>query len=190
MTRRKNQAMQTKQKIFSAAMSIMQKQGFEETTIEQICKKANVSIGTFYIHYKSKHDVLFEIYQLADQYFEDVVEPELEPLELKEKILRFFVHYAWYNISTGLDFVKHLYGSENKLFVAQDRYMHRLLHMILVAAEQAGKIKSDMPLHEIEQFIFMMARGIVCDWCVYDGEYDLEKKMILYFERILPLFFE
>jgi AcrR family transcriptional regulator len=188
MTSREKQALQTKHKIHDAAVTIMQKYGFEEATIERICKKAKVSIGSFYVYYKSKNDILVEIYASADQYFKDVVEPLLEPVDYWDKIIIFFRHYALYNIETGLDFVKRLYGSENKLFVAQNRYMLRLLHMVLASAEQAGMIKSDMPANEIEQFFFIVARGIVNDWCLKDGEYDLEEKMVHYFERILSIF--
>jgi AcrR family transcriptional regulator len=167
----------------------MQKHGFEDTTIEQICKKAKVSVGSFYNYFKSKQDVLFVVFESADLYFKDTVEPQLASLAVSDKILLFFRHYARYNLDTGLDFVKHLYGSsENKFFIAQDRFMHKLLHNILADAQAEGKLKSDMPLQEIEQYMFILARGIVNDWCLYDGSYDLEQRIVLYFQKTLSLF--
>jgi TetR/AcrR family transcriptional regulator, fatty acid metabolism regulator protein len=189
MTSRKKQAIQTKQRIYEAAVSIMQKHGFEEATIEKICKKAKVSVGSFYVYYKSKEDVLVEVYASADQYFRDIVQPLLADLSYHDKVLTFFQHYALYNIKTGLDFVKRLYGSESKLFVARDRYMHQLLREILSHSVEAGQYRSDMSLDEAEQFLFIVARGVVTDWCLYEGSYGLEEKMAYYFRRILPVFF-
>jgi TetR/AcrR family transcriptional regulator, fatty acid metabolism regulator protein len=189
MTSRKKQAIETKQRIYDAAVSIMQKHGFESATIEKICKKAKVSVGSFYVYYKSKQDVIVEVYASADHYFRDVVEPQIRPLSYRNKALTFFHHYALYNIRTGLDFVRRLYGSESQLFVARDRYMHILLREILEQSIQAGQYTSDMPQAEAEQFMFVLARGIVSDWCLYEGSYPLEEKMKYYFERILPLFF-
>jgi len=188
LTTRKQQALVTKKKIFDAAVSLMKKQGFEETSIEQICKRAKVSIGSFYNYFGSKHDVLSMVYESADLYFKNVVRPELEPLELEEKILRFFSHYARYNMQNGLDFVKHLYGnSDNKLFVDENRFMHQLLHTLLKSAHEENRLLSSIPFEEIEPFLFLMARGIVNEWCLFDGGYDLEEKMVRYFRYVLPL---
>lgn len=178
----------TKKKIFTVAVSLMQKHGFEETSIEQICKKAKVSVGSFYNYFGSKHDVLLMVYESADQYFKNVVEPELTQLESGEQILRFFSHYAQYNTQNGLDFVKHLYGnSDNKLFLDDSRYMHRLLRTLLQTAQNKNRLTDAMPFEEIESFLFLIARGIVNDWCLHDGSYDLEQKMLRYFQVILPI---
>jgi TetR/AcrR family transcriptional regulator, fatty acid metabolism regulator protein len=189
MTKRKKQALKTKENIFNSAIAVMQKHGFEEATIEQICKKARVSVGSFYNYFKSKNDLLFQVYEYADQYYKDIVAPELESVDLKQKVLIFFKHYALYNEKTGVDFVKRLYGNyENKLFIKHDRYMHELMHTVLVSARKNGELKTDIPAGEIEQFMFILARGVVSDWCLYDGKYDLSKKLLDYFEFILPLF--
>ena len=187
-TSRQKQAMMTKKKIFTVAVSLMQKHGFEETSIEQICKKAKVSVGSFYNYFGSKHDVLLMVYESADQYFKDVVEPQIHSLDPAEQILRFFSYYAQYNTQNGLDFVTHLYGnSDNKLFLDYSRYMHQLLRNLLQDARDNGRLSDAMPFEEIEPFLFLIARGIVNDWCLHDGSYDLEQKMLRCFQTILPL---
>jgi len=84
----------------------MQNKGIQQTTIADICKKANVSVGSFYNYFSSKDDVLYAVYQSADKYFEDVVEQELAGLSAYEKIITFIRHYARYNTEQGLDFIK------------------------------------------------------------------------------------
>ena len=60
MSDRQKQANRSKQKIAKAALSLFQKKGYHNVTIEDICKKADVSVGGFYHHFSSKGAV-FEI---------------------------------------------------------------------------------------------------------------------------------
>lgn len=49
---------ETKAKIFRAAKHILQKQGYEQLSIKNICEEAGVSNGSFYHHFKTKDDLL------------------------------------------------------------------------------------------------------------------------------------
>ena len=42
---------ETKEKIFKAAKRILQKGGYEELSIKNICEEAGVSNGSFYHHF-------------------------------------------------------------------------------------------------------------------------------------------
>ena len=48
---------ETKEKIFQAAKEIIQKSGYENLSIKNICEKAGVSNGSFYHHFKTKDDL-------------------------------------------------------------------------------------------------------------------------------------
>jgi len=186
MTSRQKKAIHTKNTIHNAAISLMQKQGIQQTTIEEICKKAKVSVGSFYTYFKSKDDVITSVFKSADQYFENVVEQELAGLPVEEKITNFFRHYARYNYDTGLDFTTRLYfNSENQHFLERDRYMHVLLRSILEEARDNDYFEPGISLSELEEFLFLFARGVVSDWCLHGGNYDLEQKMVFYFKSIL-----
>ncbi|MDG1622897.1 TetR/AcrR family transcriptional regulator, partial [Bacillus mobilis] len=50
LTKRKQQALLTQNNIFLVFLNLTKEKKFENITIEDICKKANVSVGTFY-HY-------------------------------------------------------------------------------------------------------------------------------------------
>ena len=47
----------------------MLKQGYEETTIRQICREAGIAIGTFYTYFSTKSDLLKSLYEVSDSYF-------------------------------------------------------------------------------------------------------------------------
>jgi AcrR family transcriptional regulator len=56
--KRQQQAEQTKQKLYKNAIKLFQEKGFSAVTVEEICKKSNVSKGAFYVHFSSKHDIV------------------------------------------------------------------------------------------------------------------------------------
>ena len=191
MTNREYQAQQTKNRIYDAAILLMQTNGVRQTTIEGICKKAKVSVGSFYNYFKSKEDILSSIFESADRYFADVVVPDIYKLSGKQQLNRFFWHYGHYVSGKGLDFTRHLFfNSENKAFVDRHRYMHTLLSIILQQQMDEGLVHSKMKTVELEEFLFVVGRGIVYDWCLHDGRYDLTLRMQFLMDIVLDTLYE
>jgi len=188
MTSRQTQAMKTKSKIYRTAFDLMEKKGYDNITIEEISKKAGVSVGAFYHYFKSKNDILYEIFHRADDYFrENEAQIKMVP-GASGRIAEFFKYYARYSILTGLEFTKHLYNTEIKFFTVKDRYMLDLLRNIIEEGRQSGEIDRVMSTDELCDFLFITARGIVFDWCLYDGNYDLEAKTSAIFNRMAAVF--
>ena len=51
MTSRDEQRIETRKRIYDAAIELFLEKGFETVTIEDIRKKAKVSVGAFYHHF-------------------------------------------------------------------------------------------------------------------------------------------
>ena len=58
MTKQKLKSQETKERIFQAAKTILQRSGYESLSIKNICEEAGVSNGSFYHHFKTKDDLL------------------------------------------------------------------------------------------------------------------------------------
>lgn len=54
-----------KDRIIEVATKLFSEQGYEKTSINDICNKANVSKGLIYHHFKSKEFIITEIYSSA-----------------------------------------------------------------------------------------------------------------------------
>ncbi len=188
LTTRQAQAIKTKAKIYNTAFDLMEKKGFDNITIEEISKKAGVSVGAFYHYFKSKNDILFEIFHRADEYFKDSVENKLVSEHIEDQIVEYFTHYARYSNQTGIEFTKHLYNTENKYFLKKDRYMLTVLQDIIRSGQDSGRITADLDPDHMSDYFFIAARGLIFDWCLNDGSYDLEEKMSLYFKRLVNVF--
>jgi len=188
MTSRQSQAIKTRNKIYNTAFDLMKKKGFDNITIEDISKKAGVSVGAFYHYFKSKNDILFETYHRADEYFQEKVEGKLKSETSLDQIVEYLVEYAKFAKMMGIDFSKQLYNTENKFFIKKDRYMLTILQNIIRNGQEKNEIISDMSPEEITEYLFIAARGLVFDWCLYDGQYDLEQKMMSFFKRLIRIF--
>lgn len=54
---------ETKKKIIAVAMDLFDKQGFDQTTVEQIAEEADVNKGTIYNHFSAKEAIICEYVQ-------------------------------------------------------------------------------------------------------------------------------
>ena len=188
LTNRQTQAVETKDKIYNTAFDLMTKKGFNNITIEDISKKAGVSVGAFYHYFKSKNDILFEVYQRADNYIKDNVAGKLKSENSLDQIIEFFQFYARYSLQTNIEFTKHLYSTENKFFLNKGRFMQTALQDIIRNGQQKNEITADKSAEEITELLFLVARGVIFDWCLNDGQYNLEEKMHELFKLQIQLF--
>ncbi|SFC47488.1 TetR/AcrR family transcriptional regulator [Clostridium uliginosum] len=188
LTKRQIQAINTKGKIYNIATELMQKKGYDNITIQNICEKAGVSVGTFYHYFESKNDILIELYKKADDFFYDNVKSKLSSTDTIDKIIEYFDHYAEYNEKTGIDMMKQLYNSNNKMFVTEGRHMQTILDEIINEGQEKNEIKKEMSPQDITRYIFVLMRGVVYDWCLHDGEYNLKEEMQNTLTRLIKIF--
>ena len=187
---RRQQAEETKIHIFKSALELLDSKEFERITVRDIVKQADVSIGCFYNYYSSKLDVYYETYQLADDYFEDIVAGRLEGLPFREAVLLFFDYYARYSSEvTSLALTKVIYNSGNKCFERRrERGMFHVLTGVISAARGAGELVSAETDSEIAHFFMLAVRGQTYNWCTCDGAYDLSEAMKGFAEKLLKVY--
>ncbi len=185
MTKRQERAVQTKARIYNAAIDLMDRKGFEAITIADISRKAGVSVGAFYHYFKSKNDILAEIFRKGDEYFRTQVVPALNRKGSRRQIIEFFDHYAKFNVLTGVETTKELFSPKIKFFIKKDRAMVTILREVIRKGQEKREIRTDQDADELVRFLFMVARGIVFEWSLYEGRYDLEAVMRKYMEIIV-----
>ncbi len=175
----------TKEAVYTAALELMVEKGFRGATIRDICKRANVSVGTFYSYYQNKRDIIREVYLPGDAFFLETVSHELEGKPTVEQLRLFFHYYARLNVETGLDILKVLYNPDNDAFRQAARPMHTILHDVIEQGQQTGQLRRMWPPQTIVDYLFDILRGICYDWCLCDAGFDLEERMLAMLDLIL-----
>jgi AcrR family transcriptional regulator len=185
ITNRARQAIASKNKIYKCGVSLIRKYGFDAVTVEQIAKKAGVSVGTYYYYFNSKMDLLKEIFNKADQYFLNEVEGNFKASRCKEKIIEFFDRYADYTLSDGIEMITKLYTSENKLFTLEGRGMQAVMLKILKEGQDNNEMSTGVSPEKLTRMLFIAARGVIFDWCLYEGQTDLKAEMKFVMETMV-----
>ncbi len=185
ITNRTKQAQATKNKIFEVGIKLLRRKGFDQVNVALITKMAGVSVGTFYHYFDSKLDLFMDIYRSADKYFEEDIPSKLEGKNFFDKILFFFHEYAALGQRDGLDLIKKIYIPENKLFLTRPRAMHDLLLKIIQEGQLSGEISNHIAAEDLRDSLFLVGRGVIYDWALRDGSYDLFIRMKDMISRIL-----
>ena len=60
-TRRDRKKLRTRSQIFDAALALFRERGFDRVPIGEICTRADVARGTFFLHFPSKAELLREL---------------------------------------------------------------------------------------------------------------------------------
>ncbi|MDN0044839.1 TetR/AcrR family transcriptional regulator [Mediterraneibacter glycyrrhizinilyticus] len=181
ISRQQQKSRETKEKIFQAAKRILQKKGYEELSIKNICEEAGVSNGSFYHHFKTKDDLLS--YYIEDQ---PKIDPDLLELPdnvegVKAGIIQVYMNYVKYCRELGVEFMSEYYDTKNQALNAAIR-MERPYPIITVQkyvekAEQAGVVSLNVSIEAFTTDIRMIVIGNVFEWCVKHGEADFEGNM-------------
>lgn len=169
---------ETKERIFQAAKRILQKNGYENLSIKNICEEAGVSNGSFYHHFKTKDDLLS--YYIEDQ-------PNMEPglLDIpqckddaKEAIIGVYLNYASYCRELGVDFIAGYYTPRNQALnptIRTERpYPIVTVQHYLEKSVEENALSLTLSISEIATDIRMIVIGNVFEWAMTNGQADFE----------------
>jgi AcrR family transcriptional regulator len=185
-TKRQEQARETKNRIYASAIELMEQQGFDNITIADISEKAGVSVGAFYHYFSSKNDILAEIFHRADEYFStQVVHSLSQEANVPEQIVKYFDYYAKFNLMSGVETTQQLFNPKIKFFIMEDRPMFEILLALILKGQEKNEIRGNIDAKELVRYLFVMARGLVFDWSLHNGEYDLEARMHKYIDNLV-----
>jgi AcrR family transcriptional regulator len=186
-TKRQEKAVETKNRIYAGAIELMDRKGFERITIADISKKAGVSVGAFYHYFKSKNDILAEIFRKADEYYSTRVLPALNAntKSIPDQIVEYFDYYAKFNISSGVEMTQNIFNPKIKFFIKKGRPMHAILEDLIRKGQEKREIRANASPEELARFLFILARGIVFEWSLYEGRYDLKATMHKYIKILV-----
>ena len=172
---------ETKAKIFRAAKHILQKQGYEQLSIKNICEEAGVSNGSFYHHFKTKDDLLSYYIEEQPSINPDLLDMPRNAAEAKAAIIQVYLNYVHYCQDLGVEFMYNYYTPKNQslnpLIRTERPYPIVTVHNYLKKAIDADIIKPDLDLEDITTDIRMIVIGNVFEWCLKSGEADFEGNM-------------
>ena len=77
MNKNESKYFNTAVKMDEALISLLEKKDFEYITIKEICEKAGVNRSTFYLHYETIDDLLFETIGMINKRFQEAFDNKI-----------------------------------------------------------------------------------------------------------------
>ncbi len=178
MTKRQENALKTRQKILDAAYKLLNKNEFDDLSIDDITNYCNVAKGTFYTYFKHKEDIIFEICrpffarieeQMKQMTNKDIIERlTYYFVEFMKEVQRYGINLARVWIKGVTDPSKAPENYDNKKW----QYDFTMLKNILNSAIQNKELKEDTPVELLSYVIISQLYGMMTIWCMSDGEFN------------------
>lgn len=179
----------TKEALLEAIIELSKEKGYEKVTIREICQKAHISIGAFYHHYHSKEDLAKEAYYQIDRLITaDFVElyEKQSSLENLYSLLEIYIKYV--EDEAGMiikEYYKIMMERTDISVFNPERLYYRALKQILMNCAEDGVISRENDFTELTEYSIRFVRGLIFDWSVHDGSYDLSEQFRQDFTRLI-----
>jgi TetR/AcrR family transcriptional repressor of uid operon len=165
-SRRERQRIETRDRIYRAALDEFGREGYAKAQIDHIVEKAGVARGTFYFHFPTKEHVLLELQRRIEQ---RIVEQLVDLSERASSVPEALVEMARVVAKTGEEFEDRALGRELlAIYVRETRVVDASADPLVVAmvdyfaeAAERGEVRTDIPPEEIAGMFLTTFFGFV-----------------------------
>lgn len=188
LTSRARQADATRKRIYNTAIRLFKQHGYDQVSVSQIAKAANVGIGTFYHYYESKIELFMKIFVNVEDYFSEFKNIDYKSTTPEDTIQRYFYQYAKLNEAAGIEIIQNLANPHNRKSLDGNQDFELILTSIIKRYQELGKFKNNESAEDICDLFFIAARGVMFDWCIKHGQYDLAEKTKFVITQLLIIY--
>ncbi|ETA79480.1 TetR/AcrR family transcriptional regulator [Youngiibacter fragilis] len=167
----------TRALLISTAKRLFREQGYESVGVREIAAAAGVTTGTFYYYFKTKYDILDAIYKHTDETFDEMFRKGFSAENIPGKIIEFFsTSMADLIESDGREFTRHRM-LQMQIHSSRENSLYINVIELIKRGQAACEIDSSKSAEEINDFIFLVFRGVLYEWCVTDEPFGLHESL-------------
>jgi AcrR family transcriptional regulator len=148
MTPRKRQALEMRAKIQNTALSLFDREGFENVSVEEIAQAVGCSVGNIYHYFKSKDELAIQVTQMVDRAYAEMEQEYLSDGDTpaREKLLDFVGKALEISASDEMLYKAFIHGlryPEQAVLQKNDKWVYyRLLRELVDLCQEEGSIHS------------------------------------------------
>jgi AcrR family transcriptional regulator len=195
VNRRKNQAAETRKKLFDSAVKLFNKYDFADVSVDSIVEAAGVSKGTFYVHFESKDTLIASIIsdyvRNIDLDYKSYLD-SLAYMPASDILVALAGKISDVLINTiGYDNMKIVYTLQlTKTVNTEDirnynRALYAIFSDVLGKGIEQEEFKAELPLDTLTKHFVMAIRGLAYEWCIRYPDFDLKQQVLMHFEMLL-----
>ncbi len=174
------QGMETKSRILECARKLFREKGYDNVTVDEIIKDADSSKGGFYTHFSSKRELLITMMPIVHDAYRDFISTKSDYKNTLEKISAFICFsFDLIKNEIGLATMSAVYSAHingapiEGILVSSDVAFLRLLNDLIIEGQFKNEIAGEFPSRHICDIIISCMRGVIFDWCLKRGSFDL-----------------
>ena len=182
LTPRKRQAIEMRAKIQSAALTLFNREGFENVSVEEIAQTVGCSVGNIYHYFKSKDELAIQVTQMVDEAYTALEEEYLADRETsgREKLLDFVGRSLEISASDEMLYKAFIHGlryPEQAVLQTNDkRVYYRLLRELVDLCQREGSIHPSYDPDCLVEDLVVLHRGTLFEWRIYQEGFDIAKQ--------------
>jgi AcrR family transcriptional regulator len=180
--RRERRSAEIRERLFRAALDLFAKNGFAETTVEDITNAADVGKGTFFNYFPSKDHILLAFGEMQLAKLETAIEEARQTSEPMPKFLRSLGARMTQEPTRHPGIIRVLLQAflaaspvREAMLDLQKRILAAQSRMIRLG-QQRGEIRDDIPAAELAQVFRQTIFGTLLIWSLY-GDGTLRARM-------------
>lgn len=167
--------MKRRAEIIETVLPLLETAPFEELSVTEICKYADISVGTFYHYFTTKSDLLVGLLGLIDAYFINEVFPLLTSEAEAENLRLFAHHWATYVETHGLErsrLISRVEPSEHYTSGERREIIDVLERIFRRGQEKSQFLALEKP-EQLTELFLLLIRGVCVDWSRRNGGYSV-----------------
>lgn len=178
-----------KQQIIDCMQTMIKRHGFENISVEMLCKEASVSRGTFYYYFKNKEEVLVSLYHTVHVYTPARMAWALSAPSDWEKVLRLHCCHPIHVMENGgIDALRHrtrhILLGEMPTDEASYQQTLEIISPFILKAQASGEILNPAAPKQFNRVTGTLQRGMMDNWCISNGDFDLIDRLCECLETI------
>ena len=179
----------TKTKLMETAVTLMKERGYDNVSINELCKALDITRSAFYYHFKTKDEVLDSYLMYPQNTLEEQLRPLREHNSSRDQfygMLKIFIDRAVY---LGPDLMHIIYKrtAEGKLLLLspRDNALWKYCTAIIRQAQQTGEITRTDDTEWLAEASFHTLNGIGLSWCCKNGNFDYYLEVVRFTDILL-----
>ncbi|CAL9621648.1 A-factor receptor protein (plasmid) [Streptomyces sp. enrichment culture] len=180
-----DRAIRTRQSIIRGAAEVFDEYGFNGASISRIMKRAGVSQGAMYFHFKSKEDLARAVMNAQP----DTVVPRLDSHGLQRIVDMTFV-WAWQIqrdvlLRAGVRLTNEQEGTSVRDASPYQEWA-QILEVTLRQAQQEGEVVESVDVRRLSEFLVSACTGMQMYANAASGRRDLPERVAAMWQILLP----
>lgn len=178
--KREKQKAATKIALFKAATALIKKNGFDKVSVRDIANAADVTTGAFYVHFRSKEDIVSQVFyeNLNDYIMHSISSLDQERLDPADHLIAILIAEFKFANTIGVELTTLAYITNftaNMTIPGSHFKKRRFVTSIQQDIEQLEGQKRLLiqPANEVLFDLSSMIRGIMATWCFANGDFDI-----------------